>query len=204
MKRKHVEIVDEKPKRKNSETTDNSNTMRAWLLLGLGFSVILLIMLVVILVQLSPGNQGISSNIEPLLLSDFTPETEPELIVVQFDELDAVTTQGLYQGVVRLIIEGMGQAGGEDYSDAFYLFARGDGSLYDPPQLEHFDLEIDGQRAIHALSLLDNPPAYNPEHIYVVDYVISEEARPIAFRISDSIVDDNTGEFRIQVYQLSN
>ena len=189
VKRKNDDLFfDEKPKRKNSD-----RSVYHWLLMGLIVLALLFVAILMMLVQEKSANQGIYSEVEPA----------PEVVIVPFNEIEATFTQRTYQGVVRLNIEGIGQAGGADYSDAFYLFAHADGSLYDPPQLEHFDLEIDGQRAIYTLGLLDNPPIFNPEHRYSVDYAIGDEARTIAFRISDSIVDDNTGEFRITIYQLT-
>lgn len=126
-----------------------------------------------------------------------------EVITVPFTKVDATRSKHAYAGVVILVIEGTGQAGGNDSSDAFYLYAHGDGTLYDPPWIEHFDLEIDGQRAIYSLDLLDNPPTFNPDHRYAVEYYVGDTRRPITFRISDSIVDDNTGEFRITIYRMS-
>lgn len=131
--------------------------------------------------------------------------TQPNLsetLIVPFNQIRPTYTEQAYSGTVRLVIEGSGQAGGQDYSDAFYLYAYSDGSPYNPPWLEHFDLEIDGQRAIYTLNLLDNPPAYNPDHIYTVEYDAGEIPRLMTFRISDSIVDDNTGQFRITVKQM--
>ena len=122
-----------------------------------------------------------------------------EIITVPFNQASATQTACTYTGLVHLVIEGTGQAGGSDYSDAFYLYAHEDGTPYETPILEHFDLEIDGERAIYRLNLVDSPPTYNPEHVYAVDYQLGDTPRVINFRISDSIVDDNTGEFRITV-----
>jgi hypothetical protein len=60
-------------------------------------------------------------------------------------------------------------------------------------------LEIDGQRAIYTLGLLENPPTYSRDHVYNVTYDVGAEARRIAFRIADTVVGDNTGEFRIEI-----
>ncbi|MBI5961641.1 MAG: hypothetical protein HY866_23080 [Chloroflexi bacterium] len=66
-----------------------------------------------------------------------------------------------------------------------------------------FDLEIDGQRAIVSLGLQGSPPPFAREdHLYPVIYDVGADARPIAFRISDNTVNDNTGEFKIEVVQL--
>lgn len=122
-----------------------------------------------------------------------------EIVIVPFDKIDPTYTTSVYNGQIYLLISGTGQAGGADWSDAFYLYQKGDGTLYEPPMLEHFDLEIDGQRAIITLGLLENPPSYSRDHVYNVTYDVGADTRRIAFRISDSIVGDNTGEFRIEI-----
>jgi len=137
-----------------------------------------------------------------LLTSVSNTSVQTEIVEIPFTKLEATQTEQLYSGKVHLVIRGSGQAGGRDYSDAFYLYAKEDDTPYNPPWLEHFDLEIDGQRAIHRLGLLENPPAYNPEHIYAVEYDVGDTPRPLTFRISDSIVDDNTGTFWITVYRI--
>jgi hypothetical protein len=60
-------------------------------------------------------------------------------------------------------------------------------------------MEIDGQRAIYTLGLLDNPPPYSRDHVYTVTYDVGEEARSIAFRQTDYYVVDNTGAYRVEV-----
>ena len=127
---------------------------------------------------------------------------QSESITVPFNKIEPIYSTYAYSDTVQLIIEGTGQAGGKHYSDAFYLYAHEDGSPYEPPLLEHFDLEIDGQGAIYSLNRLDNPPKYDDTHRYSVEYFVGDLSRPIRFRISDSIVDDNSGEFRITIYQL--
>ena len=124
-----------------------------------------------------------------------------ETVVVPFDRAESTLTQNLYDGQVILRISGTGQAGGKDYSDAFYLYQQSDGTSYFPPQLEHFDLEIDGDRAIRTLGPIEKPPSYSPDHVYTVHYNVGLTPRPIALRISDSVVGDNTGAFQVQIYR---
>mgnify|MGYP000356640810 CR=1 FL=1 len=123
-----------------------------------------------------------------------------ELVVVPFNKIEPTLTQNTYSGTVTLNISGTGQAGNTDWSDAFYLYAHEDYVAYDPPLLQYFALEIDGQRAIETLGLLENPPPYSSDHTYTVTYNVGTEPRRITFRISDSTVGDNTGEFRIEIY----
>ena len=132
-----------------------------------------------------------------------SPVPEPptrERVIVPFDEINPTATSNLYSGMVRLNISGTGQAAGNDWSDAFYQYTQ-NGNRLKVPLTEHFDLEIDGDRAIYALELLDDPPPYNPDHEYTVSYDVGSEPRTIEFRVSDSNVDDNSGQFEIEVIQ---
>jgi hypothetical protein len=127
------------------------------------------------------------------------PRNGRENVLVPFEQYMPTYTQGLYSGRISLVISGFGQAGGNDYSDAFYLFENAEGIRYNPPRTEQFDLEIDGQRAIIALGLRETPPPFAGDHIYRVMYDVGLEFRQIAFRISDESVNDNRGEFVIEV-----
>lgn len=172
----------EKPKRKQKRAEND----RLWRIrVGIGAAFLVLLIAASLIIWLTP--------VDPLLRSG------AEAVTVNFSNIEPVYTQRTYSGEVTLIVSGTGQAGGTDWSDAFYLYQKADGSLYNPPMLQHFDLEIDGRRAIETLRLLESPPAYTPEHIYQVAYNVGTEARRIAFRISDEVVGDNTGTFRIEI-----
>jgi hypothetical protein len=121
-----------------------------------------------------------------------------ETFIVPFSKLDATWTTHTYQGEVTLTLSGVGQAGGIDYSDAFYLYTD-NGVPSGFPKTHAFDLEIDGQRAIITLGLEDNPPPYNREHVYVVTYDVGATPRRIAFRQTDVYTSDNSGEYEIKV-----
>jgi hypothetical protein len=125
-----------------------------------------------------------------------------ETLIVPFDRADPTYTEFKYTGRVRVVVEGTGQAAGTAFSDAFYLYTDADGRPLQPPQTEMFDLAIDGQRAIQALGLVDDPTPYNDDHQYAVIYDVGPELRRIAFRISDEVVQDNSGAFTIYVVQL--
>jgi hypothetical protein len=127
------------------------------------------------------------------------PPPSSEALTIPFNKLSQTCSVYAYAGTVTLDISGTGQAGGQDWSDAFYLYQHGDGTPYQPPQLEHFDLEIDGQRAIITLGLRDTPPPFQTSHQYTVTYDVGITPRTICFRISDQNVGDNTGEFQITV-----
>jgi hypothetical protein len=121
-----------------------------------------------------------------------------ETLVVPFSKLEATWTTHAYSGEVTLTLSGIGQAGGAEYSDAFYLYTS-NGVLSPTPRTHDFDLEIDGQRAIITLNLEDNPPPFNPDHVYVVTYDVGELPRRIAFRQTDLYTSDNSGEYQVIV-----
>ncbi len=135
--------------------------------------------------------------------SDRAQINTEESLVVPFDKLQPTLTRYKYHNKVMLIISGTGQAGGKSYSDAFYLYTDEQGEPYPVPAKEAFDLEIDGQRAIITLGLRKNPPPLSSDHIYTVTYDVGATPRQIAFRISDRVVSDNTGEFMIKVFEVS-
>jgi hypothetical protein len=130
-------------------------------------------------------------------------ETLPsETLVIPFDRGEPTTTEFYYWDKVRLVIEGTGQVAGTAYSDAFYLYTDANGQPLETPQTGMFDLEIDGERAIKALGLTDEPPPYEQKHLYAVIYDAGPRARRITFRISDESAGDNTGALTITVVQL--
>ena len=137
----------------------------------------------------------------PVVAVTFTPPIigGTEALTIAFAKIDPTCTQRYFAGTVNLDVAGTGQAGGGDWSDAFYLYQHPDGTAYNPPQTQQFDLEIDGDRAIKTLRLVDNPPDFNADHRYQVPYNVGEIPRPICFRISDYNVGDNSGEFAITV-----
>lgn len=167
------------------------------ILLGLaGVAISALLLLGLILFQTDEEKQP-----EPTgaIRTEATAQPPGETVIVPFNNIEPTWTEFTYSGPVQLVIRGTGQASGTEYSDAFYLYTDGEGRLVSEPRTAMFDLEIDGDRAIYTLGLTENPPPFSPEHVYRVVYDVGPEARQIAFRISDSIVDDNTGEFAIEI-----
>ena len=132
----------------------------------------------------------------------FQTDVDRETIVVALDDPEPVWTNNTFSGQVRLVMSGTGQAAGTDWSDAFYLYTQ-NGELLNDPLPNIFGLEIDGQRALDALGLTENPPPFTPEHVYQVIYAVGTGSRQIAFRVDDTTVGDNTGEFQIVVEQLA-
>ncbi len=195
----------------DSDEVSITRKRRQLFMLLVGAISITAVILVSILIRTSPGDRFTRSDemypvhIQPVQERN---QAEPfsivlETVLVPFDKIEPTYTKNTYSGEVTLQIFGSGQAGGKDYSDAFYLYKSGDGNPIRPPHLQEFDLELDGQRAIETLGLLQNPPPYSPEHVYEVQYNVGSEPRPIAFRISDSVVDDNNGQFIILILGAS-
>lgn len=118
------------------------------------------------------------------------------MVVVPFTSGSPVYTQAVYSGIVTLIIRGTGQAGGEDYSDAFYLYEYPDHSPYVPPILGDFHMELDGGK-IH--EVLNYAPDYAYDHVYRVNYDVGSKPRRIGFRNTDLATGDNTGTYYVEV-----
>jgi hypothetical protein len=84
------------------------------------------------------------------------------------------------------------------------LYTDSAGRPLEVPQMQMFDLEIDGQRALITLGLQDDPPPFaRDDHLYSVIYDVGSKPRRIAFRISDSTTADNTGQFIITLVPLA-
>ena len=173
-----METYSDKPKRKQKRKNSNNR-------LGQKLFILVLVLFVLFAVLAFVGETVIG------------PSTYDK-VTVPYTKLEPTCTQFDFQNRVILDIEGTGQAAGDDWSDAFYLYTR-NGEPLNEPLTEMFDLEIDGDRAIYTLGLEDNPPTYNPEHSYSVSYDVGETPRKICFRISDSNVGDNSGAFHITI-----
>lgn len=121
-----------------------------------------------------------------------------EIVQVDFRNAKPVYTEQRYQGQVTLLIQGVGQAGSTDWSDAFYLYGRSDGTAYQPPLLGRFAMELDGQMIHEALG--ETPP-YASDHIYRVVYNVGREPRRLAFRNTDLTTLDNRGSYTVEIIQ---
>ena len=120
-----------------------------------------------------------------------------EMVVVPFTSGSPIYTDKLYSGNVTLLICGTGQAGGQDTSDAFYLYERGDHSPYVPPVLGDFAMELDGQKIHEMVGIVI--PAYASDHHYRVTYNVGPEPRRIGFRNTDLSTGDNSGAYYVEV-----
>jgi len=122
-----------------------------------------------------------------------------EVLVAAFREgPDAVSSTLDYQGLATLTVSGVGQASGSDFSDAFYVFATGDGEPIETPWhasvAYNWVLAINGQH-VEAFTPDGTLPAYRPDHRYT--FSIRAPAGPLHFGVADLAVGDNTGFYEI-------
>jgi len=125
-----------------------------------------------------------------------------ETVVLPFDRGEALRTQYRYHGAVRIVIEGSGQPGGAASRDVFYLVAAAGETALEPPQLAASALAINGEPALSALGLADDPPPFAPDHVYTGIYDAGSALRYLTFRLPDDMAGDSSGQFTITVIQL--
>jgi parallel beta-helix repeat protein len=104
-----------------------------------------------------------------------------------------VTTTLTYQGLATLSVSGVGQASGSTFSDAFYLFAQGDGTPIAPSHPQEWALALNGQKIDNFL--VDGIPPYRPDHRYT--FRVRVPAGALTFGVSDGFGGDNTGRYII-------
>jgi len=104
-----------------------------------------------------------------------------------------VTTAQSYQGLATLAVTGVGQASGTNFSDAFYVFAQGDGTPVTPSHSQEFALALNGEKIDDFL--VDGVPPYRPDHRYV--FRVRVPAGHLTFGVSDGFGADNSGKYTI-------
>lgn len=125
-----------------------------------------------------------SSNYTETLIVPFTAGTR------------GVQTSRSYTGEVTVKVEGVGQASGIEWSDAFYIFASESTPIQPFHPVGYYDwvLWIDGQPA----DRLINPiPAYQPSHVYILE--LHGNGQPFNFAVGDASTGDNTGAYIVTV-----
>lgn len=100
-----------------------------------------------------------------------------------------------YTGRNTVTVSGVGQASAGDYSDAFYVFADGNGNPVTPrhpTEQYNWVLSINGR---HAEEFIPGKqvPAYRPDHRYT--FKLNAQSGPLTFGVGDVAVDDNTGRY---------
>jgi parallel beta-helix repeat protein len=100
-----------------------------------------------------------------------------------------------YKGWNTVTVTGVGQASGTSFSDAFYIFADGNGNPVTPQHYtarDNWALAINGQPA-EMLAPGRQVPAYRPDHRYT--FRINAPAGPLAFGVGDGYGADNSGKY---------
>ena len=111
---------------------------------------------------------------------------------------NATYTRYVYQGKVFVIVSGTGQSAGKQYTDAFYLFADGDGRSIIPEHPTDWILTINGDRASYLIPNREIPP-YRPDHVYNFEIIVPDGN--LTFGVSDGFASDNTGSYIIILCQ---
>lgn len=99
-----------------------------------------------------------------------------------------------YDGLATITVSGVGQASGQNYSDAFYVFADGTGAPVTPTHPNEFVLTINGQPA-HNFIKAQQAPGFRQDHRYV--FRINAPPGPLTFGVGDGFPSDNTGSYRV-------
>jgi parallel beta-helix repeat protein len=100
-----------------------------------------------------------------------------------------------YKGLDTITVTGVGQASGTSYSDAFYIFADGNGNPITPQHHTsqyNWVLAINGQHA-EAFIPGQQVPAYRPDHRYT--FRINAPSGPLTFGVGDGYGPDNSGRY---------
>jgi parallel beta-helix repeat protein len=101
-----------------------------------------------------------------------------------------------YEGLATLDVTGTGQASGRTRSDAFYLYAKADGTPMAPIHPRNGLVLAINNRPIEAW-LVDGIPPYRPDHHYV--FRIRAPRGALVFGVADATPADNTGAYRISL-----
>jgi hypothetical protein len=132
-----------------------------------------------------------------------SPAAATETVVAPFTTPDAAVTTGLYSGIVRVRVSGIGQSSGTTYNDAFHVF----NSTIGFNSAQYYQLAFDTIPLVGfnpsreaKYFIVGGIPAYSTTHSY--DFLLNTGlAIPGAlhFGVSDGGYSDNTGRFVITV-----
>ena len=111
---------------------------------------------------------------------------------------NAAYTQYSYQGKIFVTVSGTGQSSGSQYTDAFYLFADGDGRSILPEHPREWILTINGEPASN-LTPNGEIPTYQSDHVYNFAIIVPEGT--LSFGVNDGFAADNTGSYTITLCQ---
>jgi len=124
--------------------------------------------------------------------------TDRDVLCAPFNRGQSPTaTQRPFSGDVTIKASGTGHMAGDQYNDAFYIYADPSGNPYNPPVRWDTLLMINGNKAIKGTS--PSYPAYDPGHVYEFHY--SAPGGPLFFANNDVLTSDNSGTYAIEVAQ---
>ena len=110
-----------------------------------------------------------------------------------------VSTRNTYSGPIAIQVEGIGQASGSSWSDAFYIYTDYNGSVIEPwhpTEYYNWTLWINGEPAD---TLVSSIPKYSSDHVYV--FVINAPGGRLRFSVGDAGADDNAGSYIVSILE---
>ncbi len=134
-------------------------------------------------------------------LANIPSYTSPieETLTVSFGSSDPLKSEFFYRDNVRVVFEGSGPIDGALLADSFYRLTDAAGTPLDGPQLDPSLLLIDGQTALDALGLSDDPPEYQADHLYTAVLNVGHNWRHLTF---GSASGSGSGQLTITVVQI--
>ena len=123
--------------------------------------------------------------------------TGAETLYVPFTAgIPGVTTVQSYSGPVLVTASGIGQAAGDAWSDAFYIYTTPSGEPWQPWHPNQWVLWINGGPSDNWVNPI---PSYSATHVY--SFVVNAIGGPLTFSVGDTGTFDNTGGYTITVGQ---
>ncbi len=126
-----------------------------------------------------------------------------ETLLVPFSggPTSARTTRSYSGAPISLVVSGVGQAAGGQYSDAFYLYADANNRPFTP---QHSTLQYNWVLWIndqHAENFISGKqiPAYRADHVYT--FTVSVPVGILSFGIGDVGTSDNVGSYTVDLCQ---
>lgn len=110
-----------------------------------------------------------------------------------------IRTTNQYSGPTAIQVQGIGQASGSSWSDAFYIFTDSEGREIDawhPTEFYNWTLWVNGEPVD---TLVSSIPEYNPGHVYV--FIIQAPGGRLRFSVGDAGTGDNAGSYIISILE---
>jgi len=132
-----------------------------------------------------PGNHAETPPMQEILTVDFKSGTQ------------GILTKNTYSDPIAIQVEGIGQASGTEWSDAFYIYSDSDGNPiqpWHPTEFYNWSLWINSEPVD---ALVSSIPAYSSSHIYV--FIVDAPGGQLTFAVGDTGTDDNSGSYTISI-----